>query len=152
MLESFFNNAASFQASEFLKRGWTLMFFYENCEIFKNIYFEEHLSRRLQFASPQIIITNSSGKYGQGETTTECKVSIYFKGNIFIQLYSAISLKYKLKMLLLHSINILSIYLTLRDFTSHARLLRCRSEIIWRRAEIPSSVIYSLENKKNESY
>ena len=91
------------------------MFFYENCEIFKNIYFEEHLSRRLLFASPQIIIKNSSGKYGQGETTGECKVSIYFKGNIFIQLYSAISLKYKLKMLLLHSINILTTYLTLRD-------------------------------------
>ena len=92
-----FNNVASLQACEFLKRDSTLMLFYENCEIFKNIYFEEHLPRLLLFVSPQIIITNSSGKYGLGETTTECKVSIYFKGNIFIQSDSAISLKYKLK-------------------------------------------------------
>ena len=97
MLESFFNNVASLQACEFLKRDSTLMFSYKNCEIFKNIYFEESLPRLLLFVSSQITITNSSGEYGLDETTTECKISIYFKGNIFIESDAAISFKYELK-------------------------------------------------------
>ena len=35
--------------------------------------------RLLLFVSPQNTITNSSGEFGVGETSTECKVSIFFK-------------------------------------------------------------------------
>ena len=35
--------------------------------------------RLLLFASPQNTITNSSGEFGPDDTSTECKVSIFFK-------------------------------------------------------------------------
>ena len=62
----------------------TLMISYEICKIFKNTYFEEHL-RLLLFVLPQNTITNSGGEFGLDETSTECKVSIFFKRNNYIQ-------------------------------------------------------------------
>ena len=59
------------------------MFSCDICEIFKNICFEEHLPKTPSiFASPQNTITNSSGKFGLDETTTECKVSIFLNVTI----------------------------------------------------------------------
>ena len=48
--------------------------------VLKNIY-----ERLLLFVSPQNTITNSGGGFGLDETSTECKVSIFFKRNNFIQ-------------------------------------------------------------------
>ena len=39
----------------------------------------------VRFVSPQNTITNSGGEFGLDETSTECKVSIFFKRNNFIQ-------------------------------------------------------------------
>ena len=66
------------------------MFFYEICKIFitpilKNICEHEHL-----FVSPQNTLANSGGEFGPDETSTECKVSIFFKRNNFIQSNAAI--------------------------------------------------------------
>ena len=48
--------------------------------VLKNIY-----ERLLLSVSPQNTITNSGGGFGLDETSTECKVSIFFKRNNFIQ-------------------------------------------------------------------
>ena len=53
--------------------------------VLKNIY-----ERLLLFVSPQNTITNSGGGFGLDETSTECKVSIFFKRNNFIQSNAAI--------------------------------------------------------------
>ena len=45
--------------------------------------------------SPQNTITNSSGEFGLGEASTECKVSIF--SNNHIQSIATISFIYKLK-------------------------------------------------------
>ena len=43
MLESLLNKVARLQASNFIKKRPTLVFFCEICETFKNTYFEEYL-------------------------------------------------------------------------------------------------------------
>ena len=53
--------------------------------VLKNIY-----ERLLLSVSPQNTITNSGGGFGLDETSTECKVSIFFKRNNFIQSNAAI--------------------------------------------------------------
>ena len=53
--------------------------------VLKNIY-----ERLLLFVSTQNTITNSGGGFGLDETSTECKVSIFFKRNNFIQSNAAI--------------------------------------------------------------
>ena len=53
--------------------------------VLKNIY-----ERLLLFVSPQNTITNSGGGFGLDETSTECKVNIFFKRNNFIQSNAAI--------------------------------------------------------------
>ena len=53
--------------------------------ILKNI-----CERLLLFVSPQNTLANSGGEFGPDETSTECKVSIFFKRNNFIQSNAAI--------------------------------------------------------------
>ena len=53
--------------------------------VLKNIY-----ERLLLSVSPQNTITNSGGGFGLDETSTECKVSIFFERNNFIQSNAAI--------------------------------------------------------------
>ena len=62
------------------------MFFYEICQIFKKTYFEEHLQITASICfSSKYYVTNSSDEFGLDETLAECKVSIFFKRNNFIQ-------------------------------------------------------------------
>ena len=67
-----------------------LMLSYEICEIFKNIYFEEHLRKTASICFTSKYYSNTGGEFGLDETLTECKVSIFFKRNNFIQLNAAI--------------------------------------------------------------
>ena len=53
--------------------------------ILKNI-----CERLLLFVSSQNTITNSGGEFGLDENSAECKVSIFFKPNNFIQSNAAI--------------------------------------------------------------
>ena len=73
------------------------MFSCEICESFKSTYFEEQLQKTASICFTSNAITNSSGAFGLDETFTECKVSIFFKRNNFIQSNVTISFKYKLK-------------------------------------------------------
>ena len=62
------------------------MFSYKICEIFlRTTILKKIFERLLPFFSRHNIITNSGGKFGLDETSTECKVSIFFKRNNFIQ-------------------------------------------------------------------
>ena len=50
------------------------MFSYEICEIFKNTYSEKNLRKTATTCFTQNTITNSGGKSGLDETSTEYKV------------------------------------------------------------------------------
>ena len=52
------------------------MLSYEVCEFLRTAILKYICQRLLLFASPQNTITNSSGEFGLGETSTECEVSI----------------------------------------------------------------------------
>ena len=62
--------------------------------ILKNI-----CERLLLFVLPQNTIANSGGEFGLDDTFTECKVSIFFKLNNFIQSNAAMQFICKLKKL-----------------------------------------------------
>ena len=61
------------------------MLSYEICEIFKARFLKNIYERLLLFLVPQNTIANSGGEFGLDETSTECKVSIFFKRNNFFQ-------------------------------------------------------------------
>ena len=94
------------------------MFSYKICEIFlRTTILKKIFERLLPFFSRHNIITNSGGKFGLDETSTECKVSIFFKRNNFIQSNAAILFIYNFKKSFFNiSINILIKYLTLYAF------------------------------------
>ena len=61
------------------------MLSYEICEIFKAPFLKNICERLLLFLVPQNTIANSGGEFGLDETSTECKVSTFFKRNNFFQ-------------------------------------------------------------------
>ena len=66
------------------------MFSYEISEILRTPTLKKVCERLLLFASPQNTITDSCGEFGLDETSTECKVSIFFKRSNLIQSNAAI--------------------------------------------------------------
>ena len=64
------------------------MFSYEICEIFKNIYFEEHLRRTASiYFTSKYYSRYTGGKFGLDEISTECNLSIFLNVTIlFIQI------------------------------------------------------------------
>ena len=87
MLEPLFNNIADLQACNFIKKilKQCVMKFAKlsRTPILKNI-----CKRLLLFVSPQNTVTNSGGKFGLDETSTESKV--FFEHGNFIQSNAAI--------------------------------------------------------------
>ena len=54
----FFNKVADLRTAALLKKTLTQLFFCEFCEIFKNIFFTEHLLQAVSQNLPSIIIKN----------------------------------------------------------------------------------------------
>ena len=71
--------------------GLFLNFFIKfQARVFKTPILKNICERLLLFVSPQNTLANSGGEFGPDETSTECKVSIFFKRNNFIQSNAAI--------------------------------------------------------------
>ena len=66
------------------------MFSYEFYEIFKNTHFEERLRKTASICFTWKYYDNSGGEFGLDETSSECKVSIFFKRNNCIRSNAAI--------------------------------------------------------------
>ena len=93
MLDSLFNNVACLQAYNFIKKRLQHWYFpVKFAKFLPTSILKNTCQRLLLFVSPQDTITNGSGEFGLDETLTECKVSIFFKRNNFIQSNTAISL------------------------------------------------------------
>ena len=56
MLESLFNEVAGLKPATLLKEAPTQLFPWKNCEIFKNISFEEHLQTAAFFRTSMILL------------------------------------------------------------------------------------------------
>ena len=61
------------------------MFSDEIYKIFKNTHSEKHLRKTASTFFTENTIISSGGKSGLDNTSTECKVSIFFKRNNFIR-------------------------------------------------------------------
>ena len=80
MLKSLFNNVASLQASNFIKKGLQHCCFpVKFAKFFRTTHFEEHLPKTASICF---------GKFGLDKTSTECEVFKKKKNN-FIQLNEA---------------------------------------------------------------
>ena len=80
MLEPLFNNVADLQACNFIKKILPQCFL---MKLLRRPILNNICERLLLFVSPQNTTTNSGGKFGLDETSTECKV--FFKRSNFIQ-------------------------------------------------------------------
>ena len=91
VLESIFNNISGLQSCNFIKKRLQHRCFpikfakFLRTPILKNI-----CERLFLFVSSQNTITNSSGEFGLGKTSTECKVSNFKRKTFFIQSNAAI--------------------------------------------------------------
>ena len=86
MLETLFNNVADLQACNFIKKMLQQSFLMKFAKL-KNSILKNICERLLLFVSPQNTITNSGGKFGLDDTSTECN---FFKRRNFIQSNEAI--------------------------------------------------------------
>ena len=86
MLETLFNNVADLQACNFIKKMLQQSFLMKFAKL-KNSILKNICERLLLFVSPQNTITNSGGKFGLDDTSTECN---FFKCRNFIQSNEAI--------------------------------------------------------------
>ena len=66
-------------------------------KVFKTTVLKNSCEKLLLLVLPQNTIANSSGEFGQDETSTGCKVNIFLKRNNFIRSNVAISFLCKLK-------------------------------------------------------
>ena len=66
------------------------MFSCEICEIFKNIYFEEHLRKIASICFTSKTIANSGGEFGTRRDLDRVKSNYFFKRNNFIESNAAI--------------------------------------------------------------
>ena len=74
MLEPLFNNIADLQACNFIKMILQQCFLMKFAKLLRKPILKNICERLLLFVSPQNTITNSGGKFGLDETSTECKV------------------------------------------------------------------------------
>ena len=81
MLESLFNKARL--------QHWC--FPVKFAKVLRTTISKNSCERQLLFVLPQNVIVNSSGEFGLGKTSTECKVIIFLKRNNFIGSNGAIS-------------------------------------------------------------